>query len=192
MRDVTHHARARAARVDAALEALMPVTRKRTAAKRDIEHAINLIDEAVTSGMDARRPRQSRKILNELIKTLARCEKLSRDLAKEHSEWKKNPLDLGVHIERCAEELALSKSQKPRRTAPKQKLAVVMARDLIAKYRRDKKAAALTRHGTWYRLSAILAGNPQLDLFRHMRSVDRQWVPGISHFMRYAVEGGVF
>jgi hypothetical protein len=178
MRDLTHEARVRTAQVADALATLKPTTRKRTAAKEEIEDALNLINRVATANKDLLRPRQSRRALQKLSKALKRCEALARPLAKQHSEWAKRPLDLSEHIERCEEELRYRTRPRARRTAPRQQLAAFMARKLIAKYRpNDKKAAALTRRGTWHQLSAILAGDRRLDSFNHMRAINRSWVP---------------
>lgn len=171
MKDLTHEARAKAKQISEALATLKPTMRKRAAAKEEIEQALKLIDEVVASDKDLVRSRQSRKVLGKMIKTLMRCEHLARTLAKDHSEWKERPLDLSEHIDRCQEDLVFRK-RPPRRTAPRQKLAAFMARELIEKYRPDdEKATALTRGGIWHRLSKILAGRG--DPLNHMRAINR-------------------
>jgi hypothetical protein len=44
----------------------------------------------------------------------------------------------------------------------------------------DHKQLRLTRGNAWYRLAAIIYGNPNIDLFRHMLEFDRRLVAYIS------------
>jgi hypothetical protein len=168
----TQDPRDREKQVKKALDVLQPSRLKRAAAKKEIEDGLYLIDLGVAEGRDMAYSNQSRKVLKKLITMLENCEKLAGNtLSKQYSDWAKKPLNLSEQIKRCQE--ALKFRMPPKRTAFREKFAVDLAYILLYRYRPDdEKAAARTRGGIFYRLSAILAGDDQKDLFNHMRRAE--------------------
>ena len=77
--------------------------------------------------------------------------------------------DLNVHIA-TYQEWWTERPGQPRRAAVKQRCAVKEARALVMKYCKKKKEYSRKRKNKWWKLSAILFGDPQPDLFRHMRT----------------------
>ena len=181
MRDITKEARARETQVRKALDVLQPTTRKRTAAKKEIEDGLNLIDGTIVYERDFFYTQESRKLMKKLIAKLKDCENLSRTLARKHSYWTVKPQSFSAQIKRCERELTINKAT-PSHIERREGWAVDLAAILIHRYRRDdEKAAACTRGGTWHRLSGILSGRlgkkgKPIDTYKHMQRVrTRGW-----------------
>ena len=154
MRDITKEARARETQVRKALDVLQPTTRKRTAAKKEIEDGLNLIDGTIVYERDFflyARVTEIDEETNREAKGLR--ENLSRTLARKHSYWTVKPQSFSAQIKRCERELTINKAT-PSHIERREGWAVDLAAILIHRYRRDdEKAAACTRGGTWHRLT---------------------------------------
>ncbi|MEI9805357.1 MAG: hypothetical protein WDN48_14200 [Pseudolabrys sp.] len=138
--------------------------------KSDIEDALDNIE---WDGLDPKpNSKQVREAVKRLLKQLEDCkreyEALHKlDCAHAHELMRGAP-DLDVHIATYKEWLSERPGQ-PRRSAAKQMCAVKEARTLVLKYCKSEKDHSTTRGNAWHKLSAILAGDDQLDLFNHMR-----------------------
>lgn len=186
MRELTKEAH----QINKALDTLQPRERKRAAAKKEIEAAFNFLNRVVASRNELL-SKELQKDLIKLIDYLIECWKL----LKRHPEWESNPLvNVNKQLEDCIEELHF-RSRPSRRTAPRQKFAVMLARNLIDKYRPgEKKAVGLSRGNCWHTLSAILAGggprpvgHPLPDLMTYMEKFNRSPMP-VNNFILWGLE----
>jgi len=146
--------------VGAALKLLAPAPRYRAAAQEDIEKSIFVIRILSVHMYDASHLSKSRRIATRrLLDALWRAQVAAR-LAR-------LPVKLEDDIARCEKQLA--RPVRPqRRVAYKQSAAGQAAYNLISKFG-DRKQLRATRRNAWHRLAAILYGDPQIDLFNHMR-----------------------
>jgi hypothetical protein len=159
--------------VRAALVVLSPTKDEREKCIEDIELALAEVED------DSLDPRPNSKKIRAAVKqlhaALRNCQIKFKGLHRfdeAHAyELMMVPLDLNDHIAACKE--WIDDEVKPRRRAAKQKSAVAHARALVRQYRKEKKERTVRRGNAWHQLSAVLAGDPQLDLFRHMRDINR-------------------
>ena len=147
-----------------ALRVIEPAQDDRARVADDIEDALNIIAVGC-SNAEAAKPLtgQDRKMLKQLLATLERSKKIAENLAKHDDEWS-YPLALCEDIAHCKRRL----SKKTHRTAYRHRYAVQEARDIVPKYC-GWEEARVTRGNKWHRLSAVLAGDPKLDLLYAMR-----------------------
>ena len=158
--------------VKAALKILAPPPRLRNAVQEEIEYALSEIDAMCSS---AKPPSTKVKTkLRSLLASLKKSQNIARELAEQDLRWRRFPLDLIEHMERCSRQLRMPAGPK-RRSADREKFAVAHAQALLFdalfnKYA-DMKDLAVTRENKWYRLSAVLFGNEGHNLYRHMRNL---------------------
>lgn len=154
-----------------ALVLLAPPRAKRDQCKRDIEAALENINEG--DGLEAQ-PNSGpvREAVERLLKQLEDCERAYKALFKldhAHAHELMSPLDLSEQISLYKEWLSVGPGP-PRKSAAKQQAAVKDARTLVLNYRGEKEARK-TRGNAWHELAAILFGDDQHDLFNHMRKL---------------------
>jgi hypothetical protein len=132
----------------------------------DIEEALQ---DIMMDGVDPKPYSKNTKlVVVPLLASLKKTQSLYDKLLPLDDYGLMMPLDLSEHIA-LYEEWRDERSDKRSRSAPKQKAAVKEARALVLKYCKSKKEHSKTRGNAWYKLSAILAGDDQSDLFNHMR-----------------------
>jgi hypothetical protein len=161
--------------VRSALTVLDPAQDAHAQCRSDIEEALDDIEWG--SVVPKPNNKDIRDVLKQLIPALKKSQNLFNALSKlddAHAhECMIGPLDLRSDIA-ALEKWYSEPTEKPRRTSYKQKAAVKEAHALVLKYCKRKQDRSIRRgKNAWYRLSAILAGDPQLDLFNHMRAMKR-------------------
>lgn len=154
-----------------ALSELAPARALREQCKSDIEEA--LIDIEMDGAEPKPYSKNTKGVVRALRASLKKAQLLHDKLKKLDDYGIMWPLDLRERIEFYDEWLA-GKPESEHRTSLRQKVAVKEARALVIKYSKNKKKDySVTRGNKWWKLSAILLGDPDVDLFRHMRALTR-------------------
>jgi hypothetical protein len=157
--------------IAAALKVLAPALRSaadRVAARERIDDLLNTMGMRVAyaEAFQQLRSQAKRRALATFAAALRRADVAHRRLTEGLNFVGLDSLNFPVlqpHIA-TAEELLRAKPLK--RGPYRQQLAVKCARDLLTNYDLPVKT---TRKGSWHRLAAILFGDKDYDLFRHMR-----------------------
>jgi hypothetical protein len=149
-----------------ALNVLKPPQDAHAQCESDIEEALQ---DIMMDGVEAKPySKNTKAVVAPLLASLTKTQSLYDKLLPLDDYGLMMPLDLSEHIALYKEWLDES-SDKRSRSAPKQKAAVKEARALVLKYCKSKKEHSKKRGNDWHKLSAILVGDDQLDLFNHMR-----------------------
>ena len=137
----------------------------------EIEMAIDTI--GVLAASQSTLPSKAQRLATrQLLHALRRSVVAAKRLAKLDIRWALFPIDLSAFIARCEREL-IRPARAPVRTAHKQKLAVKEALGLLLKYG-TQRDVRISRNSRWHQLAAVLFGNTEADLFRHMRACSRK------------------
>jgi len=140
--------------------------------RADIDDALNIIDVEIAKedvGI-AWRSKESRRAVAAFAKALKRAEAAYNALPELVRHGWFQDLDLNPIIAKVEGWSGFSeKAGPPRRKAHKQRAAAREAWRLLWEYGLSQKAR---RGSHWHRLTAILYGDKQADLFRHLRNPD--------------------
>jgi hypothetical protein len=122
--------------VKAALKILAPPPRLRDAVQEEIKYALSEIDAMCSS---AKPPSTKVKTkLRSLLASLTKSQNTARELAEQDLRWRRFPLDLIEHMERCSRQLRMPAGPK-HRSADREKSQIVPVR---AQKTRDPFAVA--------------------------------------------------
>jgi hypothetical protein len=153
-----------------ALVVLAPAQATRDQCRSDIEDALENVD---WEGVEPKPySKKTKLVVAALVASLMKARNLHIKLEPLDDYGIMSPLDLRHLNEQIAfyEEWLAERPDGPHRKSAKQKAAVKEARALVMKYCKKKKEYFGRRKNKWWKLSAILFGDPQPDLFRHMRA----------------------
>jgi hypothetical protein len=152
-----------------ALALLAPKAAEHGQCNRDVEAALM---DIMSNGVDPKPySRDTKDVVRPLIAALTRARDLHKKLVPLDDYGIVSPLDLENLNGQIAfyEEWRDERPDSLHRTSPKQQAAVKEAHALVLKYC-GKQFARATRKNKWWKLSAILFGDDQHDLLRHMRA----------------------
>ncbi len=163
-----------------ALELLAPPPRHRAECQRDIEMALNWVERHVAAVLSFRvaGSKKGKAGLRRYRDALRRLNIAYRTLDPAISPWFSLaetayvPGQTVIDREIAKAEAFLGRaSLPPHRDASRNKAAVLIATYLLDRWGHK---AAVTRSGKWARLAKILAGDPRVDLFDHLREFKRR------------------
>jgi hypothetical protein len=156
--------------IRAALKILKPSRRLRNSVMEEVKLSLAEIDAQARHAKPM--SKQQRLVTARLLHALRRSAVLARGLSKDDPYWSLFPAIAPAAIAHCERVLCKLPAAKHRAT-DQQTLAVAHARFLISEFG-DQKDLALTRGNGWHALAAILYGDGDIDLFRHMRSLKKR------------------
>jgi hypothetical protein len=161
----------RAQQIEAALKLISPPPGRRDQCGGNIADALDIMVDwdGVANVWRARGSKAAHKARRTYYRALRRLQVADKALRAAGGQVP-GCLDLTT-IERAIKATGPRRYQvRYRAGGPKQEAAVLLACELLTEWW-GKEFVTTTRKGPWWRLSAILYGDPAYDLFRHLRAL---------------------